>query len=98
MEELSFPHSLFILCFTGQLVQLEEKGKGSVPWSVYGVYIQAAGGPFAFLIIMALFVMNVGSTAFSNWWLSFWIKQGSGVSKVALLLLCLMGWGFAQLD
>lgn len=65
--------------FIGQLVQLEEKGKGSVPWSVYGIYIQAAGGPFAFLVIMALFVLNVGSTAFSNWWLSFWIKQGSGV-------------------
>uniref|UniRef100_A0A8D2PS02 ATP-binding cassette sub-family C member 5 n=1 Tax=Zosterops lateralis melanops TaxID=1220523 RepID=A0A8D2PS02_ZOSLA len=85
MEELSFPYSPLILCcFTGQLVQLEEKGKGSVPWSVYGVYIQAAGGPFAFLIIMALFVLNVGSTAFSNWWLSFWIKQGSGNTTVTL--------------
>ncbi|KYO47194.1 hypothetical protein Y1Q_0002206 [Alligator mississippiensis] len=68
----------------GQLVQLEEKGKGSVPWSVYGIYIQAAGGPFAFLIIMALFVLNVGSTAFSNWWLSYWIKQGSGNTTVML--------------
>ncbi|KAK2538418.1 Abcc5 [Columba guinea] len=68
----------------GQLVQLEEKGKGSVPWSVYGIYIQAAGGPFAFLVIMALFVLNVGSTAFSNWWLSFWIKQGSGNTTVTL--------------
>ncbi|XP_029471856.1 multidrug resistance-associated protein 5 isoform X1 [Rhinatrema bivittatum] len=66
----------------GQLMQLEEKGKGSVPWSVYGVYIQAAGGPFAFLIIMTLFVLNVGSTAFSNWWLSYWIKQGSGNTSV----------------
>ncbi|XP_015262676.1 PREDICTED: multidrug resistance-associated protein 5 [Gekko japonicus] len=68
----------------GQLVQLEEKGKGSVPWSVYGVYIQAAGGPIAFLIIVALFVLNVGSTAFSNWWLSYWIKQGSGNTTVTL--------------
>ncbi|KAM6356957.1 LOW QUALITY PROTEIN: ATP-binding cassette sub-family C member 5 [Alca torda] len=68
----------------GQLVQVEEKGKGSVPWSVYGIYIQAAGGPFAFLVIMALFVLNVGSTAFSNWWLSFWIKQGSGNTTVTL--------------
>ncbi|XP_012496962.1 PREDICTED: multidrug resistance-associated protein 5 isoform X2 [Propithecus coquereli] len=62
----------------GQLVQLEEKGQGSVPWSVYGVYIQAAGGPLAFLVIMSLFMLNVGSTAFSTWWLSYWIKQGSG--------------------
>ncbi|XP_073445373.1 ATP-binding cassette sub-family C member 5 [Dendrobates tinctorius] len=68
----------------GQLMQMEEKGKGSVPWSVYGVYIQAAGGPFAFFVIMALFVLNVGSTAFSNWWLSYWIKQGSGNTSVVL--------------
>ncbi|XP_072264457.1 ATP-binding cassette sub-family C member 5 [Pyxicephalus adspersus] len=68
----------------GQLMQMEEKGKGSVPWSVYGFYIQAAGGPFAFLIIMALFVLNVGSTAFSNWWLSYWIKQGSGNTSVVM--------------
>lgn len=58
---------------------MEEKGQGSVPWSVYGVYIQAAGGPLAFLVILSLFMLNVGSTAFSNWWLSYWIKQGSGV-------------------
>lgn len=70
---------MFLFLYLGQLVQLEEKGQGSVPWSVYGVYIQAAGGPLAFLVIMALFMLNVGSTAFSTWWLSYWIKQGSGV-------------------
>ncbi|XP_039203148.1 multidrug resistance-associated protein 5 isoform X1 [Crotalus tigris] len=69
---------------TVQLMQLEEKNKGSVPWSVYWVYIQAAGGPMAFLTITALFVLNVGSTAFSNWWLSYWIKQGSGNTTVTL--------------
>lgn len=67
-------------CPPGQLMQVEERGRGSVPWSVYGVYIQASGGALAFLLILALFVLNVGSTAFSNWWLSYWIKQGSGVS------------------
>ena len=61
-------------------MQLEECGRGSVPWSVYGVYIKASGGALAFLLILALFVLNVGSMAFSNWWLSYWIKQGSGVS------------------
>ncbi|XP_020669173.3 ATP-binding cassette sub-family C member 5 isoform X2 [Pogona vitticeps] len=68
----------------GQLIQVEDKGKGSVPWSAYGVYIKAAGGPIAFLIIMTLFILNVGSTAFSNWWLSYWIKQGSGNSTLML--------------
>lgn len=83
MKQLFSPHPFFVpLYFLGQLMQLEEKGKGSVPWSVYGTYIQAAGGPVAFLIIMALFVLNVGSMAFSNWWLSYWIKQGSGVREI----------------
>ncbi|MBN3286487.1 MRP5 protein, partial [Polyodon spathula] len=68
----------------GHLMQVEEKGTGSVPWSVYGAYIQASGGPVAFLLILALFVLNVGSTAFSNWWLSYWIKQGSGNTSVVL--------------
>ncbi|XP_026086887.1 multidrug resistance-associated protein 5-like [Carassius auratus] len=66
----------------GQLMQVEERGKGSVPWAVYKVYIQALGGWSVFLFILALFVLNVGSTAFSNWWLSYWIKQGSGNTTV----------------
>ncbi|XP_057203387.1 multidrug resistance-associated protein 5 [Triplophysa rosa] len=66
----------------GQLMQVEERGKGSVPWAVYKVYIQALGGLPVFLLILALFVLNVGSTAFSNWWLSYWIKQGSGNTTV----------------
>ncbi|XP_048836747.1 multidrug resistance-associated protein 5 isoform X1 [Brienomyrus brachyistius] len=63
---------------SGQLMQVEERGRGSVPWSVYRVYMTAAGGPLVCLLILALFMVNVGSTAFSNWWLSYWIKQGSG--------------------
>ncbi|XP_036622602.1 multidrug resistance-associated protein 5 isoform X2 [Trichosurus vulpecula] len=66
----------------GRLMQQEEKGRGSLPWSVYGTYIQAAGGPLAFLVILSLFILNVGSTAFSTWWLSYWIKQGSGNTTV----------------
>ncbi|KAL7878331.1 hypothetical protein AOLI_G00093050 [Acnodon oligacanthus] len=67
---------------SGQLMQVEERGKGSVPCAVYGVYIQALGGLPVFLFILALFILNVGSTAFSNWWLSYWIKQGSGNTTV----------------
>ncbi|XP_054569765.1 LOW QUALITY PROTEIN: ATP-binding cassette sub-family C member 5-like [Eptesicus fuscus] len=67
----------------GPLMQAEEKGQGSVPWSVYGVYIKAAGGPLAFLFIISLFMLNVGSTTFSNWWLSYWINEGSGNSTVS---------------
>lgn len=69
---------------SGQLMQVEERGKGSVPCEVYKVYIQALGGWLVFLFILALFIVNVGSIAFSNWWLSYWIKQGSGVRDTEL--------------
>lgn len=66
--------------YSEQLMKAEEKGSGKVAWSVYGAYIKAAGGPLIFIINIFLFVSTVGSVAFSNWWLSYWIRQGSGVS------------------
>uniref|UniRef100_A0A8C7J014 ATP binding cassette subfamily C member 5 n=1 Tax=Oncorhynchus kisutch TaxID=8019 RepID=A0A8C7J014_ONCKI len=39
--------------------------------------VKAAGGPCAFIINRFLF--TTGCIAFSNWWLSYWIRQGSGV-------------------
>ncbi|XP_069753242.1 ATP-binding cassette sub-family C member 5 isoform X3 [Narcine bancroftii] len=69
---------------TDLLGQSEDKEKGALPWSVYGVYIQAAGGPLTFFFVMILFVMNVGSVAFNNWWLSYWIKAGSGNTSVTV--------------
>lgn len=63
-----------------QLMKPEEKGSGAVAWSVYGAYIKAAGGPVAFIINVFFFLSTTGSIAFSNWWLSHWIRQGSGVS------------------
>ncbi|CAI9575066.1 unnamed protein product, partial [Staurois parvus] len=65
------------------LMQAEEKGDGSVSWAVYGVYITAAGGVLVVTINAILFVLTTGSAAFSNWWLSYWIKQGSGNITVA---------------
>lgn len=72
-------HLTSVAFLSGPLMQVEESGKGSVPCEVYKVYIQALGGWLVFLFILALFILNVGSIAFSNWWLSYWIKQGSGV-------------------
>lgn len=69
---------------TDQLMQAEEKGRGAVTWAVYATYIKAAGGPLAFIINVLLFLLTTGSIAFSNWWLSHWIKQGSGVSETQL--------------
>ncbi|KAL2077492.1 hypothetical protein ACEWY4_026996 [Coilia grayii] len=62
----------------GQLMQAEEKGSGAVSWAVYKAYIKAAGGPLALILNLLLFIGTTGSIAFSNWWLSHWIRQGSG--------------------
>ncbi|XP_016092792.1 multidrug resistance-associated protein 5-like isoform X4 [Sinocyclocheilus grahami] len=65
-----------------QLMQAEEKGSGAVAWPVYTAYIKAAGGPLAFVVNILLFLFTTGSIAFSNWWLSHWIRQGSGNSSL----------------
>uniref|UniRef100_A0A671R9M6 Si:ch211-221f10.2 n=1 Tax=Sinocyclocheilus anshuiensis TaxID=1608454 RepID=A0A671R9M6_9TELE len=77
--------SLFLLSdvpLTDQLMQAEEKGSGAVAWPVYTAYIKAAGGPLAFIVNILLFLFTTGSIAFSNWWLSHWIRQGSGNSSL----------------
>ncbi|XP_051514905.1 ATP-binding cassette sub-family C member 5-like isoform X2 [Myxocyprinus asiaticus] len=66
----------------GQLMQTEEKGTGAVAWAVYAAYIKAAGGPLVLVISILLFLFTTGSIAFSNWWLSHWIRQGSGNSSL----------------
>ncbi|KAM4045947.1 ATP-binding cassette sub-family C member 5-like isoform 2-T2 [Anomaloglossus baeobatrachus] len=65
------------------LMQIEEKGDGIVPSKIYGAYIKAAGGVLVVTINAILFVLTTGSAAFSNWWLSYWIKQGSGNMSIA---------------
>ncbi|XP_023273323.1 multidrug resistance-associated protein 5 [Seriola lalandi dorsalis] len=55
----------------------EEQQCGGVAWSVYRLYMVACGGSASCLLILVLFVFNVGSSAFCQWWLSYWINQGS---------------------
>ncbi|XP_062997330.1 ATP-binding cassette sub-family C member 12-like isoform X4 [Elgaria multicarinata webbii] len=63
-----------------QLVQKEEKQEGAVTWKTYHAYIKASGGFLLWFFIVLLFVLMIGCSAFSNWWLSFWLKQGSGAN------------------
>uniref|UniRef100_A0A8C2ZVZ5 ATP binding cassette subfamily C member 12 n=1 Tax=Cyclopterus lumpus TaxID=8103 RepID=A0A8C2ZVZ5_CYCLU len=63
-----------------QLVSQESSTEGAISWRVYHQYIKAAGGLIAdisFLTVLNI-VLMIGSTAFSNWWLSFWLGQGDG--------------------
>uniref|UniRef100_A0A3B4Z514 Multidrug resistance-associated protein 5-like n=1 Tax=Stegastes partitus TaxID=144197 RepID=A0A3B4Z514_9TELE len=73
------------LFYLAQLMKAEEKGSGAVAWSVYGAYIKAAGGPIVFFINAFFFLSTTGSIAFSNWWLSYWIRQGSGNTSLILV-------------
>uniref|UniRef100_A0A671K610 Multidrug resistance-associated protein 5-like n=1 Tax=Sinocyclocheilus anshuiensis TaxID=1608454 RepID=A0A671K610_9TELE len=85
VESLLCCSSLFLssdVPLTDQLMQAEEKGSGAVDWQVYTTYIKAAGGPLAFIVNILLFLFTTGSIAFSNWWLSHWIGQGSGNSSL----------------
>ncbi|XP_056881465.1 ATP-binding cassette sub-family C member 12 isoform X2 [Takifugu flavidus] len=64
-----------------QLVSQEKSTEGSVPLKVYHQYCKAAGGWFfAFICIFLIFLM-VGSTAVSNWWLSYWLGQGGATNS-----------------
>ncbi|XP_049784175.1 ATP-binding cassette sub-family C member 5-like isoform X3 [Schistocerca cancellata] len=61
-----------------KIVEKEEITKGNIRFYTYQSYISAAGGYFITLIVSLCFLLNVGSTAFSTWWLALWIKEGSG--------------------
>ncbi|XP_029922395.1 ATP-binding cassette sub-family C member 5 isoform X2 [Myripristis murdjan] len=60
----------------------EQQQGGAVSWPVYRLYMAACGGSASCLLILALFALNVGSTSFCHWWLSYWINQGSGNTTV----------------
>ncbi|KAM8769319.1 ATP-binding cassette sub-family C member 5 isoform 2-T4 [Acanthopagrus schlegelii] len=60
----------------------EEQLSGGVAWPVFRLYMASCGGSASCLLILALFVLNVGSSAFCQWWLSYWINQGSGNTTV----------------
>ncbi|XP_044057052.1 ATP-binding cassette sub-family C member 12 isoform X2 [Siniperca chuatsi] len=63
-----------------QLVSQESSTEGAVSWRVYQQYCQAAGGYIITFLTILNIVLMIGSTAFSNWWLSFWLGNGNGTS------------------
>ncbi|XP_078673277.1 ATP-binding cassette sub-family C member 5-like [Branchiostoma floridae x Branchiostoma belcheri] len=61
------------------LVTEEEKFRGSVTFRTYWSYMKAGGGLIVCSFTLLLFILNTGSMVFSNWWLTLWLNQGSGV-------------------
>jgi hypothetical protein len=70
-----------------QLTTPEFVQKGSIRFHTYQSYISAAGGYCIVLLMCLSCLLNVGSTAFSSWWLALWIKAGGGVSNMKQLCL-----------
>ncbi|XP_068938923.1 ATP-binding cassette sub-family C member 12 isoform X4 [Petaurus breviceps papuanus] len=64
---------------THQLIQTETSQEGSVTWRTYHTYIKAAGGYILSISVVFLFFLMIGSSAFSNLWLGYWLDQGSGM-------------------
>ncbi|XP_067853674.1 ATP-binding cassette sub-family C member 12 [Heptranchias perlo] len=65
-----------------ELIQEEEKKEGSVQGRTYHHYIKAGGGYVLFLFVLFLFLLMIGCTTFSGWWLSYWIAVGPGADCV----------------
>ncbi|XP_042637639.1 ATP-binding cassette sub-family C member 12 [Orycteropus afer afer] len=63
-----------------QLVQIESPREGSVTWKTYHTYIKASGGYLLSLFAVSLFLLMIGSSAFSNWWLGLWLDKGSQIT------------------
>ncbi|XP_078526662.1 ATP-binding cassette sub-family C member 12 isoform X2 [Lissotriton helveticus] len=61
-----------------QLVLKEGMQEGSVSAQTYHHYIKAAGGYIVAILVILLFMLMIGISVFSNWWLSYWIEQGAG--------------------
>ncbi|XP_076694412.2 ATP-binding cassette sub-family C member 12 isoform X3 [Callospermophilus lateralis] len=63
-----------------QLVQTESSREGTVTWKTYHTYIKASGGYLLSLFAMFFFLLMIGSSAFSNWWLGLWLDKGSEIT------------------
>lgn len=68
-------------CRLGKILTTPENmGTGTVESYTYHTYVKAAGGYFVAVLVMLTLFLNVGSSAFSSWWLAMWIKAGGGVN------------------
>ncbi|GAB1293435.1 ATP-binding cassette sub-family C member 12 [Apodemus speciosus] len=62
-----------------QLIQIESTQEGIVTWKTYHTYIKASGGYLVSFLVLCLFFLMMGSSAFSTWWLGIWLDRGSQV-------------------
>lgn len=53
---------------------------GDVKSCTYHVYVKSAGGYLVAALVFFTLFLNVGSSAFTSWWLAAWINAGGGVN------------------
>ncbi|XP_077987408.1 ATP-binding cassette sub-family C member 5-like [Glandiceps talaboti] len=68
----------------GKLIKVEEMETGAVKASTYNAYIKAGGGYLLLTLIALVFVVFVATLTFNNWWLSYWIAEGSGNTTITI--------------
>ncbi|XP_078581936.1 ATP-binding cassette sub-family C member 5-like [Branchiostoma floridae x Branchiostoma japonicum] len=62
----------------GQLTGEENLEVGSVQSGNYTNYIKFCGGYLISSLVLIQFLLNTGISVFANFWISFWLEQGSG--------------------
>lgn len=55
-----------------RLMQDEERAASSVPWSLYGDYVRAAGSVWLFVPPIILLLLSQGANVTTGLWLSYW--------------------------
>ncbi|XP_077567763.1 ATP-binding cassette sub-family C member 12-like [Stigmatopora nigra] len=96
LEEIPISEDITAVNSGEQLVSEETCTEGAITWRTYAQYCKAAGGFFITFFNFLIVVLMIASTAFSNWWLSYWLGQGSGyyesVHTVWLAFACCVGF------
>lgn len=60
----------------------EPSNTGSLKTDTFCRYVSAVGGYVITTLVFVTILANVGTTAFSSWWLATWIQAGGGVSTL----------------
>ncbi|XP_078614097.1 ATP-binding cassette sub-family C member 5-like isoform X5 [Branchiostoma floridae x Branchiostoma japonicum] len=69
---------------SGNLVTEEEIESGSIGWATFSDYFRAGGGYLLTGLVLLTFVLSVGAMTFGNFWLSLWLRQGSGNTTITV--------------
>lgn len=66
----------------GRLIVAEETSTGKVNFRTYGNYMQAAGGFFISGLVLLVYILSIGVSTGTSWWLSYWLQQGGGNTTI----------------